>query len=100
MIEKIVETENHVLVDLSGIIDEQEASKLRDSLLAYSNKGHNTFVINLEGVDYIDSIALGTFVAVNTRALKIGGKVIIVGLQGMVKELFELTRLTKVFEIQ
>ena len=63
-------------------------------------KGHKTFIIDLGGVDYIDSSGLGTLVAIHKRALQNGGSVVIKGLHGLVKDLFELTRLDKVFEIQ
>ena len=57
-------------------------------------------LLDLEKVDYIDSSGLGVLVAINKRTLQNRGKLIIKGINGLVKELFELTRLTKVFEIQ
>ena len=60
----------------------------------------NNFLLDLEKVDYIDSSGLGVLVAINKRTLQNRGKLIIKGINGLVKELFELTRLTKVFEIQ
>ncbi len=100
MIQEITVTDNHVVVNLSGSIYVEEASQIRESLIGYIEKGHKTFVVDLGNVDYIDSSGLGTLVAIQKRALQNGGSVIIKNLKGLVKDLFELTRLTKVFEIQ
>lgn len=100
MIQEITVTDNHVLVNLSGSIYVEEAAQIRESLIGYIEKGHKIFVVDLGSVDYIDSSGLGTLVAIQKRALQNGGSVIIRNLQGLVKDLFELTRLTKVFEIQ
>ena len=100
MIQEITVTDNHVVVNLSGSIYVEEAAQIRESLIGYIKKGHKTFVVDLGNVDYIDSSGLGTLVAIQKRALQNGGSVIIKNLKGLVKDLFELTRLTKVFEIQ
>lgn len=100
MIQEITITDNHVVVNLSGSIYGEEAAQIRESLIGYIEKGHKTFVVDLGNVDYIDSSGLGTLVAIQKRALQNGGSVIIKNLKGLVKDLFELTRLTKVFEIQ
>ena len=100
MIQEITVTSEHVLVNLSGSIYVEEAAQIRESLIGYIDNGHETFIVDLEKVDYIDSSGLGTLVAIQKRALQNGGSVIIRGLRGLVKDLFELTRLTKVFEIQ
>ena len=97
---KITVEENQVLVKLSGSLYVEEAAQLRESLIGFIEKGHKNFVVDLGDVDYIDSSGLGTLVAIQKRALEHGGGVVIRGLQGLVKDLFELTRLTKVFEIQ
>ena len=100
MIQEITVTDNHVVVNLSGSIYVEEAAQIRESLIGYIEKGHKTFVVDLGNVDYIDSSGLGTLVAIQKLALQNGGSVIIKNLKGLVKDLFELTRLTKVFEIQ
>lgn len=89
-----------VIVNLTGSLYVEEAAALREKLLEYIQAGRRNFAIDLRSVDYIDSSGLGVLVAIQKRALQSGGKVVIKGLQGTVKELFEMTRLTKVFEIQ
>ena len=55
MIQENSIAENLVLVQLSGSIYVKEAKQIRESLLGYIEKGHKNFIINLGGVDYIDS---------------------------------------------
>ena len=100
MIKEVTVVNNEVLVTLSGSIYVEEATAIREKLIEYIDKGYKQFVITVSNVDYIDSSGLGVLVAIQKRAIQNGGGVVIKGLQGIVKELFELTRLTKVFEIQ
>ncbi|MFD0698194.1 STAS domain-containing protein [Paenibacillus sp. GCM10027628] len=92
--------EGQVHVTPTGKIYVDEATIVREKLFPYIDKGYKQFVFNLREVDDMDSSGLGVLVAIQKRALIHGGGVVIKGLQGDVKELFELTRLTKVFEIQ
>ncbi len=89
----------HVNVTLTGKLYVDEASALREQLLQYVEQGYHRFTIDFSAVDYIDSSGLGVLVAIQKRALSGGGGIAIKGLNGVVKELFDLTRLTKVFEI-
>jgi len=89
-----------VIVDLSGKMYVEEATVLREKLLSLMEAGHQNFVIKLASVDYIDSSGLGVLVAIQKRALQMKGSVVISGATGIVKELFELTRLNKIFEMK
>jgi anti-sigma B factor antagonist len=100
MIRDVKVSNNQVLVALSGEIYVEESTAIREQLLQYLEKGYSLFTINLSEVSYIDSSGLGVLVAIHKRALQNKGQVIIQGLRGSVKELFELTRLTKVFSIE
>ena len=100
MRQEIYVEDEKVMVNLYGSLFMEEAALLRQKLLLQLEKGYNRFVVNLSGVDYIDSSGLGVLVAVHKRALQNGGTVILIGMQGTVKELFELTRLDKVFDIR
>lgn len=92
-------SDNRVVVNLAGSMYVEDSAELREQLLDYITQGYCTFVIEMGNLDYIDSSGLGVLVAINKRALKMGGRMILVGLKGVVKELFELTRLDRVFEI-
>jgi anti-sigma B factor antagonist len=86
-------------VTLVGSMYVEEAAVLRKNLIGYIDEGIKNFLIDMERVDYIDSSGLGVLVGIKKRALEKGGGIAIRGLNGTVKEIFELTRLTKVFEM-
>lgn len=96
--EEIVD--NQVQFFLTGSIYGEEARQIQTKILGFIAHGHKIFAFDLTEVDYIDSSGLGVFVAINKQALRKGGQMKISGLRGMVREVFELTRLTKVFGIE
>ncbi|MBP2654291.1 MAG: rsbV [Firmicutes bacterium] len=91
---------NRVIVSLSGRMYVEDAAGLREKLLEYISGGYSIFVMEMADLEYIDSSGLGVLVAINKRAIQAGGSVTLAGMRGVVKELFELTRLDRVFEIQ
>lgn len=97
--QQVILEDNRMVVELSGRIYVEEAAELRAKLLEHMETGQHNFVIDMSNVEYIDSSGLGVLVAIQKKALQNSGGVAIRGIKGIVKELFELTRLTKVFEI-
>lgn len=89
-----------VIVTLTGSMYVEEAAVLREKMIGFMESGCKEFVIKLNRVEYIDSSGLGVLVAIQKRALQMKGGVTLVGANGLVKELLELTRLNKVFTMQ
>ena len=56
-------------------------------------------LLNLAGVRYVDSSGLGEMVAAQTAARRVGGRVAVLSPSANVRELFEVTALTGVFDI-
>jgi len=59
---------------------------------------HNV-VVDLSGVDFLDSSGLGSLIALLKRVSERGGDMKIAGLQKKVRMVFEITRAFKVFDI-
>lgn len=91
---------NQVIVDLSGGLYVEGAELLREKLIKYMEKGQKHFLVKMHKVDYIDSSGLGVLVSIHKRTQQCNGSLVITGTTGFVKELFELTRLNKVFDMQ
>ena len=100
MVQEINVAENHVQVNLSGSMYVAEAALLSENLVDHIAKGHKNFIIDLGAVDYIDSSGLGALIHIRNKTLQNGGSVIIKGPQGLVRDLFEMTRVSSLFEIQ
>ena len=99
MNQEISINQDRVIVTLAGGLYVENAAALRETLLAYIERGYKYYTIDFSRVDYIDSSGLGVLVAIQKRTLQKGGGVTVKGLQGVVREVFELTRLVKVFDI-
>ena len=94
------EREGVVLVNLKGRITVgDEAGKLRDTISALSQRGTRNIVLNLAGVDYIDSTGLGALVMCATSLRKADGNVKLLNLNRRNIELLVMTKLATVFEI-
>jgi anti-sigma B factor antagonist len=98
MVEKLV---NGVMVlDLRGRITlGEETEALRGRVKQLVEAGYTRVILNLEEINYIDSVGLSTLVASYTSACKQGGNVKLLHLTRRVHDLLQITRLSTVFEI-
>ena len=94
------EKEGVVVLDVKGgLVVGDPASALREKLRQLlADKRHNV-VLNLAGVDYVDSTGLGAMVVCFTSLRKAGGKLALLNLNRRQIELLVLTKLSTVFEI-
>ena len=94
------EHEGVTILDLKGRITVgPEASALREKVGALTTGGLKNLVLNLGGVDYIDSTGLGALVMCATTLRKISGAVKLLNLNRRNIELLVMTKLATVLEI-
>ncbi len=94
------EHEGIVILDLEGRITVgPEAGKLRETLQQLAGSGIRDLILNLVGVDYIDSTGLGALVVCYTTLRKAGGRLKLENMTRRNIELLVYTKLTTVFEI-
>src|SRR5438552_7826004 len=72
---------------------------LRDLMNNLLGDGQQHFVLNLAGVDYIDSSGLGQLVSIWTSIRSKNGHLTLLNPSQRVERLFDITRLHTVFEI-
>lgn len=87
------------VVTVSGEIDVATAPPLRDRLQSLSSSGKPTLVVNLLGVTFLDSTALGVLVGALKRCRESGGDLPLVIGEPRILKVFEITGLTGVFPI-
>lgn len=75
------------------------AAALRDCLRNLASAGNTKVVLNLAGVDYIDSTGLGSLVVCYTSFRKAGGGLRLLHVNRRNMELLVLTKLATVFEL-
>ena len=62
-------------------------------------KGNNRLVVNLEKMEFVDSAGLGVLVSCLRRAAAEGGDLRLAEVPAFCRSIFELTRLTRVFDV-
>ena|SRR5579872_2100813 len=87
------------IVDLSGRITLGEGSVvLRDTVKELLSEGRNQLLIDLSGVNYIDSSGIGELVGAYTTVRNRGGEMKLLKLTQRVHDLLQVTKLLTVFE--
>jgi len=94
------QTGDVMIVDISGRISlGEESAALRELILNLVNKGDRRILVNLAGVNYIDSSWLGALVSAFTSVRKQNGELKLVNLTEKVDNLMQITKLYTVFDI-
>lgn len=85
------------LVDVTGRLTSFEAKAFRDMISSLLKQGHTNVVLNLTGLDYLDSSGIGELVRNYMSVVKKGGAMKVVGLAPKVEEILKVTQLYQVF---
>lgn len=89
------------VLDVSGRITLDEGNvMLREIVRDLADKGSKRIVLNLGEVTYIDSSGVGELVKTHTTIRSKGGELKLANLNKRVNDLFEMTRLSTVLDIQ
>ena len=88
------------ILDLSGDIDLAHSPAMRKALLGEIKEKHTPRVfLNLKNVRYIDSSGIASLVEGLKASRDLGSRLILYGLNKTVREVMQLSRLQKIFEI-
>jgi len=90
---------DRTIVEVGGEIDVYTAPKLREQLVELVNDGKYHLIVDMEGVDFLDSTGLGVLVSGLKRLRSHDGDLTLVCTQHRILKVFEITGLTKVFAI-
>jgi anti-sigma B factor antagonist len=94
------QSEGRVIFDISGDIDLANSPAMRKALLGeIKEKRTPKVLLNLKNVRYIDSSGIASLVEGLKAARDLGSKLILYGLSKAVREVMELSRLQRIFEI-
>jgi anti-sigma B factor antagonist len=77
----------------------RETEALRKQFQDVVDAGHKRIILNLAGVDYIDSAGLGALVAGSSSIRRAGGELKLVNLTDRIRGLMQITRLSTIFEV-
>ena len=87
------------VVEVGGEIDVYTAPRLRETLISLVDSGNYQLVIDMEGVEFLDSTGLGVLVGGLKRVRAHDGTINLVCTQGKILRIFRITGLNNVFSI-
>lgn len=90
---------DRTVVQVGGEIDVYTAPKLREQLVELVNDGSYHLIVDMEGVEFLDSTGLGVLVGGLKRVRAHDGSLRLVCTQERILKIFRITGLTKVFPI-
>jgi anti-sigma B factor antagonist len=96
---EVEEKDGAAVLSVKGEVDVATAPRLREELIGLVTKGHQHIVVDLEGVEFLDSTGLGVLVGALKRVRTHGGELHLVCTSSRVLKVFEITSLTQVFPI-
>ncbi|MBU9889186.1 MAG: STAS domain-containing protein [Candidatus Omnitrophica bacterium] len=88
----------HIL-ELAGELDYHSSPELREKLNELAAKRAPKLLVDLKGVDYMDSSGIATFVEAFQKAKRYQGRLILAELTDTVRGVFEIAKLESIFEI-
>ncbi|CAA9266010.1 MAG: Anti-sigma factor antagonist BldG [uncultured Acidimicrobiales bacterium] len=89
----------HVVVAVRGEVDIATAPKLREKLVELANQGAQQVVVDLDGVEFLDSTGLGVLIGGMKRLRGLDGDLTLVCTQPRILKVFEITGLNRAFII-
>ncbi len=92
---EVVDISGWAVVSIYGELDVATAPDLKERLVDLVNEGRSRIVLDLGGVDFLDSTGLGMIVSALKRARTHGGDLRIVCTESRITRLFEITGLDK-----
>ena len=90
---------DRTVVVVSGEIDVYTAPKLREQIVSLVDEGQYHLIIDMSGVEFLDSTGLGVLVGGLKRVRAHDGSLALVCGEERILKIFRITGLTKVFPI-
>lgn len=85
------------LVDLSGFLTSFETPVVHEAIAGLLRQGRKRIVVNLNGLEYLDSSGVGQLVRTYLMVINAGGEIRAVGLTPRIEEILKVANLSHVF---
>jgi anti-sigma B factor antagonist len=87
------------VLDIAGQIKFTQGDEmLKDKIHSVVHQGNKIVLVNLAGVDYVDSAGLGELVGAYTTVTRAGGQMKLLNLTKKMRDLLSITKLLTVFD--
>lgn len=85
------------IIDVTGQLTSFTRGALRNTVTELLKQGRKSILLNLSGLDYLDSSGIGDLVANYLTVIKAGGEMKVVGLSRKIEEILKITQLYQIF---
>lgn len=89
----------HTVLKVGGEVDVYTAPRLRERLIGVIDGGGRKVIVDLDGVDFLDSTGLGVLVGALRRLRAVDGSLVLVCGRESLLKIFRITALDRVFTI-
>jgi anti-anti-sigma factor len=93
------ELDKAVLLKITGRMDAENAHEFEDACEHWMTQGRKHLIADLDGLQYVSSMGLRCFLAVAQKMQSSSGSLILCGLHGLPRQVFEMTRLIGLFPV-
>ena len=83
---------------VKDLLDETNNRQLLQLLQQKMLGGFNKFIVDLSSLDFMNSVGLNFLISVHTKSQQSGGKMAVVNANAQVTKLFEVTKLSPLFQ--
>jgi len=90
---------SEVLVKVEGRIDTTNYGEFENSINEFFSPEVKIIYMDCNEMDYISSSGLRVFLVIQKKMMSSGGKFKIFGMQNSIKEIFDISGFSKIFEI-
>jgi stage II sporulation protein AA (anti-sigma F factor antagonist) len=98
-VEKLTAMETAALVKINGAIDAKTVVLFQEKLDQLQKDGYTRFILDMEGIKYVNSTGLGTLVNVADALETRGGGIALIKIHPKVKVVFDMLGLNAFFKI-
>lgn len=87
------------VLTVDNLMMDYENHRLLREIETLIEEGHQYFLINLEKLDYINSVGLSFLIAVLTKSRNVGGEMVITNVSSKITQLLMITKLKSIFTV-
>jgi len=88
------------VIEVKGsLMGGDETVEMRQAVAGFVDRGYEKLLIDLSGVTYLNSTAIGVLVAAQTTYARRNWQIKLCGLNKNIQNIFVITKLTLVFEV-
>lgn len=93
------ELEKAVLLKVIGRMDAENSHQFEEACQRWLAQDVKHLIADLEGLEYVSSMGLRSFLSVAQKLQSASGSLILCGLHGLPRQVFEMTRLISLFPV-